>query len=60
MASETSDGPTPNGGVSSEIIYSDDNGNPVEKAQATQAEIREYDAQGKVINRTYGKIRPQI
>ncbi len=54
MTSESRDGSTPNGGVRSVVYYMDDTWNPVEKEDATQAEISEMDADGKVIHRTYG------
>lgn len=49
-------GPTPSGGVASETIWSDSDGNIVEQNNATRAEIIEYDADGGVINRTYATI----
>ncbi len=57
--SKTKDGPTPNGGVKSRIIYLDDAGNTVDEAVATQATIIEYDAAGEVIQRTYGTMAPK-
>lgn len=54
MTTEERQGPTPNGGVRSVIIYSDDKGNLVDRAVATRAEIIEYDAAGRVVMRTYG------
>lgn len=57
MTEETREGPTPNGGVRSKIIYQDRNGQPVDKNKAVQAVIFEYDAQGNQIARTYGKLR---
>ena len=47
---------TPSGGVRSEILYRDDDGNPAPKIEATRAEIIEYDEDGKVLRRTYGRI----
>lgn len=49
-------GPTPNGGVASEVLFSDADGNLVEQEQATHAEVIEYDASGEVIKRTYATI----
>lgn len=51
------DGPTPNGGASSKAFFQDDEGNPVEEEQATRVEIVEYDAEQKVIGRTYGTLQ---
>jgi hypothetical protein len=47
------EGPTPAGGVRSVIYYLDDAGKPSDPAVATRVEITEYDAQFKVIRRTY-------
>jgi uncharacterized protein RhaS with RHS repeats len=49
-------GPTPNGGVASEVLFSDADGNLVDKEQAAHAEVIEYDASGEVIKRTYATI----
>jgi YD repeat-containing protein len=35
-----------------EILYSDENGEPTSKEEATNAEITEYDADGRVIRVT--------
>lgn len=44
MASiEKKEGKTPNGGVRSEVHYLDDNGNPVDKEQATRGYVIEFD-----------------
>jgi hypothetical protein len=60
VTSERREGPTPNGGAYSEIIYLDDNMNLVDKTEATQAEILEYNDANQVIQRTYGRInRPR-
>ena len=56
---ESREGPTPNGGVRSEAYYSNDQGEPVDKSVATRIEIVEYDAEGKVVGRTYGTLTPQ-
>src|SRR5262249_55568878 len=56
---ESREGPTPNGGVRSEAYYSNDQGEPVDKSVATCIEIVEYDAEGKVVGRTYGTLTPQ-
>lgn len=53
---EAREGETPAGGVRSEIYYKDDKGEPVDKSEATAAEIVEYNAEGEVIARTYGTI----
>lgn len=53
-SSERREGPTPSGGVASEIYYLNDAGKSVDKSEATRAEIVEFDADGEVINRTYG------
>ena len=42
---EGREGPTPNGGVRSVAYFRDDAGDRAEKAQATQVEIVEYDAE---------------
>lgn len=52
----TVDEPTPNGGVRSVAYFRDDEGNPAEEAEATRVEIVEYDAAGKVLQRTYGTL----
>ncbi len=49
-------GKTPNGGVRSVINFRDAEGNPVEESRAVAAEILEYDADGRNINRTYGTL----
>ena len=51
--SERRDKPTPNGGDYSEIFYYDDDGNSVDKTVATKAVIREYKADGTVINEIF-------
>ncbi len=56
---EEREGPTPNGGARSVAYYRDDAGNPAEKAEATQVEIVEYDAEGKAVWRTYGRLGPE-
>lgn len=59
MASiERRNGPTPNGGVASEIYYTNDEGELVDKEYATRAEIVELDAQGNRINSTYLEVDP--
>ena len=55
--SRKSDNPTPNGGVRSEVLFQDDDGNAVDEAEATHAEVLEYDAQGNVIQRTYARLK---
>ena len=50
-------GPTPNGGVKSEIYYLDrQTREAVDESVATAAEIVELDAKGNIIHRTYGEI----
>lgn len=53
------DSPTPHGGVASVAYFRDNDGNPVDRAIATQIEVHELDAAGEVIYRTYGSITPQ-
>jgi hypothetical protein len=53
---KTSAGPTPSGGVRSEALYADDDGNPSDESVATKVEITEYDEAGQVVGRTYGAI----
>ena len=45
---------TPAGRVRSEILYSDDLGQPADKSEATRCEILEYDEKGAVICSTIG------
>lgn len=52
---ERVEGPTPAGGAYAIAIFSRA-GVPVPKEQADAAEITEYDAEGRVILRTYGRI----
>lgn len=58
MSKLRQEGPTPNGGVAFESIFSDRDGNPCSKEDATNVEIVEYDAGGKVIKRTYAENKP--
>jgi hypothetical protein len=51
------DVPTPAGGVYSIAYFSDAEGCPVDKAQASKVEIHEFDAQGRCARRTYGVLR---
>lgn len=53
---ETHDGPTPAGGVRSQIFYQDADGNPAEKEEAVRMRIIELDDKGNVIRTTYGAI----
>lgn len=53
---ETSVGPTPAGGVRSDIVYLDDQRRPVDKSKATMAIIREFDREGKIVRETFGFI----
>jgi hypothetical protein len=43
----------------SETIYSDDEGKPVPKEQATHAEIHEYDRDGRLILTSVGSFSPR-
>jgi hypothetical protein len=56
MKYEIRTGPTPAGGVRSEIIYLDENDELVDKEVAKRVEIIEYDRDDKVIRRTYGEV----
>ncbi len=56
MATESHDGPTPAGGVRSEITYLDDAGRPTAKVAATKCVIIEYGADGEQLRRTYGLL----
>ncbi|MCC2672370.1 MAG: hypothetical protein K0Q72_4842 [Armatimonadetes bacterium] len=53
-----SDRPTPNGGAYSIAYFTDEDGNPAPKSQASRVEIHEMDANGESIFRTYGNLRP--
>lgn len=59
MATESRDGPTPNGGVKSTVFFYDSDGNEVDRDRATKATIVEYDSDGNAIHRTYGTLDPQ-
>lgn len=50
---ERIDEPTPNGGMYSIAYFSDAEGNPTTKENATRMEIVEFDRDGKQIHRTY-------
>ena len=50
------EGPTPQGGAYSIALFSDQDGNPVEKAQALRVEIHEFDTDDRCIFRTYGTL----
>ncbi|MFM8444374.1 MAG: hypothetical protein ACKN9W_13690 [Methylococcus sp.] len=47
-------GPTPNGGVKSLWMFSDDEHRPVPMEQSTRVEIHELDADRNCLFRTYG------
>lgn len=49
------DGPTPNGGAYAVAYYSKE-GQPVDREQATEVEICEFDQAGNCLFRTYGKL----
>ena len=51
-------GPTPAGGVRSEAFWYDEHGEPCEKRDASSALIVEYAADGTVLNRTHGTMKP--
>lgn len=50
------DGPTPNGGIYSVAILSDEDGSLVPRERATRVEIHECDADGRSILCTSGTI----
>lgn len=53
LVAECREGPTPEGGAYSIARYADADG-PADKQDASEAEITEYDAQGNILNTTYG------
>lgn len=55
-STDSREGPTPNGGVRSTILYLDAENQPADKDDAVACEICEYDADGKVIMTTYGQF----
>ncbi|MFZ3148153.1 MAG: hypothetical protein WA137_03845 [Methanothrix sp.] len=57
MAVERYSGPTPSGAAYWDIIYLDNERNPVSKAKATMFNIYEYDNQGILICSTHGFFR---
>ncbi len=50
---------TPCGGIYSEMYFFDDNGNSVDEVDAVRCVIRECDAEGNLLNETWGYINPQ-
>lgn len=60
MAEERIEGPTPNGGAYSIAYWRDDNGNPVDREQATKVEIVEYDEAGEQVWRSYANMPPSL
>jgi hypothetical protein len=54
ITSEKKDGPTPNGGAYSIGYYMNDEGMNVPKDEATQIIIKEYSADGIIIQTTHG------
>lgn len=56
MTTEERKGKTPRGGVCSVITYFDANGRLIDKAEATQCKIEEYDENGNSLGRTYGQM----
>lgn len=57
MIYETQKGPTPAGGVASEIYYFDGEMNLVDKKRAFYAVIRELDAGGNLIQETRANLK---
>lgn len=57
--SERHDGPTPNGGVYSIAYFRGPDGAPTSKGLAVAMEIQEFDAQDRMIRRTYFGPRSQ-
>ncbi|WP_371366283.1 hypothetical protein SRRS_07110 [Sporomusa rhizae] len=57
MMKEIHKGPTPSGGVSSEIYYFDSDMNPVDKKLASFAVIRELDKDGNLIQETRANLK---
>lgn len=55
MAMERLQGPTPSGGVSSEVFFYNERGE-CEKSEATRAIVRELDADGNLINETWTQL----
>ena len=53
---EILEGPTPAGGVRSEIYYFDRSGNSVDKSKAVRVIIRELDKDGNLILETFGHV----
>ena len=49
-------GETPNGGVESEIFYTDADGTPAEKESATACRVVEYGADGEIVATTYAGL----
>jgi hypothetical protein len=50
------EGPTPHGGVMAEFIFSNADGEIVDQQNAKNVEVIEYDAEGKVLHRTYATV----
>lgn len=57
-STESREGPTPNGGVRSTIVYLDIDNQPADKADAVACVIIEYDDNDDELMRTYGIISP--
>lgn len=56
MASyERVEGKTPNGGDYSEIYYQDENGNPVDEAEAKKFILRECKFDGTLVHEIFGR-----
>lgn len=57
MATKRKEGPTPNGGAYSVIVYLNGEGEAVDKEQATRAEVVEFNRRGEAIFRTYASLK---
>jgi len=53
---ERIDAPTPNGGAYSIAIFTDNEGNEVDKTKATRIMIQEFSANDELIETTHGVI----
>lgn len=55
MKTNRIDGPTPNGGDYSEIVFFDNDGNIVDESVATRCVIRECMEDGSLVAETWGE-----
>jgi hypothetical protein len=55
--SKTVEGPTPNGGVKSTMLFSNGEGNAVDESVATMAEVIEYAEDGTEVKRTILELK---